>query len=62
MELTTSLPQGDKEAAMKAFVARQRMGRIGSPEEIAKLCIYLGSDESTYTTGSLQVIDGGWSV
>jgi 2-keto-3-deoxy-L-fuconate dehydrogenase len=37
------------------------MGRIGSAEEIALLAVYLASDESAFTTGTAQVIDGGWS-
>ena len=44
-----------------AFVARQPMGRVGRVEEIAALAVYLASDESTFTTGTAQVIDGGWS-
>jgi len=44
-----------------AFVARQPMGRLGTPEEIAHLAVYLGSDESAFTTGTIQVIDGGFS-
>jgi 2-keto-3-deoxy-L-fuconate dehydrogenase len=44
-----------------AFVARQPMGRLGSVEEIALLAVYLASDESGFTTGTAQVIDGGWS-
>lgn len=53
--------QGDYEAARAAFVARQPIGRIGQPEEIAALALYLASDESSFTTGTAQVIDGGWS-
>jgi 2-keto-3-deoxy-L-fuconate dehydrogenase len=52
---------GDYEAAMKAFVARQPMGRIASAEEIAALVVYLASDESAFTTGQPHIIDGGWS-
>lgn len=52
---------GDYEAAKKAFVARQPIGRIGRPEEIAALVTYLASDESAYTTGVAHVIDGGWA-
>ncbi|WP_341317216.1 SDR family oxidoreductase [Paraburkholderia sp. IMGN_8] len=44
-----------------AFVARQPMGRVGKPEEIAALALYLASDESSFTTGHAHVIDGGWS-
>jgi 2-keto-3-deoxy-L-fuconate dehydrogenase len=44
-----------------AFVARQPIGRLGRPEEIAALAVYLASDESSFTTGTAQVIDGGWS-
>ena len=52
---------GDYEAAHAAFVARQPMGRIGKAEEIAALVVYLASNESAYTTGTAQIIDGGWS-
>jgi 2-keto-3-deoxy-L-fuconate dehydrogenase len=51
----------DPEAARTAFIARQPMGRLGSAEEIAALAVYLASDESAYTTGTIHVIDGGWS-
>jgi len=44
-----------------AFVGRQPMGRIGRAEEIAALAVYLASDESAFTTGTAQIIDGGWS-
>ena len=44
-----------------AFAARQPMGRIGTPEEIAQLALYLGSSASGFTTGTAQIIDGGWS-
>jgi 2-keto-3-deoxy-L-fuconate dehydrogenase len=44
-----------------AFVARQPLGRLGTPAEIAALAVYLASDESSFTTGTTQVIDGGWS-
>ena len=52
---------GDYEAARAAFIARQPIGRIGKAEEIAALVVYLASDESSYTTGTAQLIDGGWS-
>ncbi len=52
---------GDYQKAREAFVARQPMGRLGQPEEIAQLALYLASDESAFTTGTIQVIDGGWS-
>ena len=51
---------GDYEAAHAAFIARQPMGRLGRPEEIAALALYLASDESAFTTGAIHVIDGGW--
>lgn len=50
-----------EEAVYAAFVARQPIGRIGKPEEIAQLALYLASDASAYTTGTVQIIDGGWS-
>jgi len=52
---------GDYEAAKASFIARQPIGRIGKPEEIAALVVYLLSDESSYTTGVAHVIDGGWA-
>ncbi|MBN7783629.1 SDR family oxidoreductase [Ponticoccus gilvus] len=53
---------GDYDEARKAFEARQPMGRIGTAEEIAHLAVYLGSEESAFTTGQAHVIDGGWAV
>jgi 2-keto-3-deoxy-L-fuconate dehydrogenase len=44
-----------------AFVARQPMGRLGKVEEIAMLAVYLASEESAFTSGTAQIIDGGWS-
>ncbi|THJ35690.1 SDR family oxidoreductase [Lampropedia aestuarii] len=44
----------------KAFIARQPVGRLGTPEEVAALALYLGSDESNFTTGQTHIIDGGW--
>jgi 2-keto-3-deoxy-L-fuconate dehydrogenase len=52
---------GDYESAYAAFVARQPMGRLGRSNEIASLVLYLASDESSFTTGQIHVIDGGWS-
>ena len=49
----------DPVAARKAFIARQPMGRLGQPEEIASLTVYLASDESAFTTGTALVVDGG---
>ena len=50
------------EQVQAAFVGRQPMGRLGRVDEIAALAVYLGSDESAFTTGTVNVIDGGWSV
>lgn len=53
--------QGERvEAVQAAFVGRQPMGRLGRPDEIAALAVYLASDESAFTTGTTHVIDGGW--
>lgn len=49
------------DAVEAQFVARQPLGRLGRAEEIAALAVYLASDESAFTTGTTQVIDGGWS-
>ena len=53
---------GGLEAARTAFVARQAMGRLGTPEEIAALALYLASDDSRFVTGQAMVIDGGWTL
>jgi 2-keto-3-deoxy-L-fuconate dehydrogenase len=45
-----------------AFIARQPMGRLGQPAEIAALAVYLASDESAFTTGQIHIIDGGWAA
>jgi 2-keto-3-deoxy-L-fuconate dehydrogenase len=52
--------QRDFAKARDEFVARQPMGRLGRPEEIAALAVYLASDESSFTTGQTHIIDGGW--
>jgi 2-keto-3-deoxy-L-fuconate dehydrogenase len=52
--------QGDYETARAAFIARQPIGRIGTPEEIADLAVYLAG--ATYTTGQAYAIDGGWTI
>lgn len=49
----------DYDAARAAFVARQPMGRLGTPEEIAMMAVYLASDETVFMTGSINIIDGG---
>ena len=53
---------GDYDAAMKQFVARQPMGRLGAADEIADLVVYLSSDESRYMTGQCIAIDGGMTL
>lgn len=53
---------GDQAVAWKSFTDRQPMGRLGEAEEIAALALYLASDESSFTTGAVHVIDGGWSI
>ncbi len=53
---------GDYDGALKAFIARQAMGRLGHADEIAALVCYLASDESGFTTGTEHVIDGGWTT
>ena len=52
--------QGDYQAARAAFIARQPIGRIGQPEEIAELALHLAI--ATYTTGQIHIIDGGWAM
>ena len=52
----------DPEAARRDFIARQPMGRLGTPEEIAAIAVYLASDESAYTTGQIFIVDGGITI
>jgi 2-keto-3-deoxy-L-fuconate dehydrogenase len=53
---------GDLESTRAAFIARQPMGRLGTPQEIAHAAVYLASDASAFMTGQAFVIDGGWSI
>ena len=60
---TLARSSGQSEAAVRqAFVDRQAIGRLGTAHEIAMLAVYLASDESSYTTGTIHVIDGGFSL
>jgi len=52
----------DPVQAKKDFIARQPMGRLGTPKEIADLAVYLASDESNFVTGVTHAIDGGMSI
>ena len=54
--------EDDPVQAKKDFIARQPMGRLGQPEEIANLALYLASDDSQYTTGVAHIIDGGMII
>jgi 2-keto-3-deoxy-L-fuconate dehydrogenase len=54
--------RGDFEAGRAAFVARQPMGRLGTPEEVAAVAVLLASDEARFMTGSNLIIDGGMSL
>ena len=53
---------GSVEAARAAFIARQAMGRLGTPEEIAMMAVYLASDEAVFVTGQAMIVDGGISI
>jgi 2-keto-3-deoxy-L-fuconate dehydrogenase len=52
----------DVEEVRKAFIARQPIGRLGRPDEIAAAALYLASDDSSFMTGQALIIDGGWSI
>ena len=52
----------DPEQARKDFISRQAMGRLAQPNEIASMAVYLASDESDFVTGTLNLIDGGWTL
>src|SRR5205085_2713196 len=51
-----------EKAVRQDFINRQPMGRLGTPEEIAALAVYLASDESSYTTGQIHLADGGFAL
>ncbi|MGD9741028.1 MAG: SDR family oxidoreductase [Dongiaceae bacterium] len=53
---------GDYERARANFIERQPIGRLGTPEEVAELALYLSSDAAAFTTGQAHVIDGGWTM
>jgi 2-keto-3-deoxy-L-fuconate dehydrogenase len=53
---------GDYEKTRKDFEARQPIGRLGKPDEIAALALHLASDESGFTTGQIHIVDGGWMI
>jgi 2-keto-3-deoxy-L-fuconate dehydrogenase len=53
---------GSLEKARAAFVARQPMGRLGRTEEIARMAVYLASDDAEFVTGQAMVIDGGLTL
>ena len=60
---TQASASGAAEADVRAqFEKRQPMGRLGRPEEIAALALYLASDESAFTTGTVSMVDGGWTI
>jgi 2-keto-3-deoxy-L-fuconate dehydrogenase len=54
--------QGGTAAVRQAFIDRQPMGRLGRAEEIAAIAVYLASDESSFTTGQIHIVDGGFSL
>jgi 2-keto-3-deoxy-L-fuconate dehydrogenase len=53
---------GGVEKARQMFIDRQPMGRLGTPEEVAMLAVYLASDESKFTTGTTMLVDGGFAL
>lgn len=64
-ERIKSLAQSSGQSSEKvrqAFIDRQPMGRLGTPEEVAWLAVYLASDESSYTTGHIHLVDGGFAL
>jgi NAD(P)-dependent dehydrogenase (short-subunit alcohol dehydrogenase family) len=52
----------DRAAARQALEARQPMGRLGTPQEVAAAALYLASDDAAFITGTGLVIDGGWTA
>jgi len=52
----------DPESAMRAFISRQPMGRLGTPQEIAAMALLLASNDSRFMTGQAIVMDGGMKL
>ena len=52
----------DPDQAYKDFIARQKMKRLGTAEEVASIVLHLASDDSAFTTGTCSIVDGGWSL
>jgi 2-keto-3-deoxy-L-fuconate dehydrogenase len=50
------------ETVRRNFMERQPMGRLGLPQEVAALAVYLASDESSFTTGAIHIVDGGFTL
>lgn len=60
---TLALAEGrDEQQVRNAFIDRQPIGRLGTAREVAMLAVYLASDEASYTTGTIHIIDGGFSL
>jgi 2-keto-3-deoxy-L-fuconate dehydrogenase len=53
---------GGYDKARASFLARQPTGRLGTPEEIAALVVFLASDEASFITGQAYIVDGGWAI
>ena len=53
---------GDYATARRQYEERQKNGRLGKPNEVAALAVYLASDEAAFVTGQKFIIDGGWSM
>ena len=62
MPARSLLRQADPEAARSFWKQRHPIGRIGQPEEVAKAALFLASDDSSFVTGTLLFVDGGWTA
>lgn len=52
----------DSAAARQSSIDRHPMGRFGTVEEVAKAALFLASDDSSFTTGSVLMVEGGWNA
>jgi 2-keto-3-deoxy-L-fuconate dehydrogenase len=62
VDATAAKTGQSQQTTLQNFVDRQPMGRLGTPEEVAALAVFLASDESLFITGQPHLVDGGMAL